>query len=61
MASQRGYTPTFGAILRDELLKKARESQRSGDSAEGKPALSGEPQGDAGADASINGRALPSE
>jgi len=61
MASQRGYTPTFGAILRDELLKKARESQRSGDGAEGKPAPSGEPQGDAGANASINGGALPSE
>lgn len=27
LASQRGYTPTIGALLRDELLKKARESQ----------------------------------
>jgi small subunit ribosomal protein S1 len=28
VSNQRSYTPTFGAILRDELLRKARESQK---------------------------------
>lgn len=30
MAAQRGYTPTIGALLRDEMLRKARESQPNG-------------------------------
>jgi small subunit ribosomal protein S1 len=34
VANQRGYTPTIGAILRDELLKKARESQKASDEME---------------------------
>lgn len=29
LAAQRGYTPTIGALLRDEILKKARESQQN--------------------------------
>ncbi len=29
LAAQRGYTPTIGALLRDEMLKKARESQQN--------------------------------
>jgi len=28
VANQRNYAPTFGTILKDELLRKARESQR---------------------------------
>jgi small subunit ribosomal protein S1 len=30
LAAQRGYTPTIGALLRDEMLRKARESQHNG-------------------------------
>lgn len=30
LATQRGYTPTIGALLRDEMLRKARESQHNG-------------------------------
>lgn len=30
LAAQRGYTPTIGALLRDEMLRKARESQNNG-------------------------------
>ncbi len=29
LSAQRGYTPTIGALLRDEMLKKARESQQN--------------------------------
>lgn len=30
LAAQRGYTPTIGALLRDEMLRKARETQSNG-------------------------------
>jgi small subunit ribosomal protein S1 len=39
MANQRGYTPTIGAILRDELLKKAKKDQEEAE----KKAVSPEP------------------
>jgi small subunit ribosomal protein S1 len=31
LANQRSYNPTIGAILRDELLKKARETRKAGE------------------------------
>ncbi len=47
VANQRNYVPTFGAILKDELMRKARESQRLAENRQGAPTLATE-EGDEG-------------
>ena len=42
VANQRNYVPTFGAILKDELMKKARESQRLTENQQDRPVLTTE-------------------
>jgi len=45
VANQRNYAPTFGTILKDELLRKARESQRLAEAKEERPASQTEAAG----------------